>query len=199
MLDPAIGKSNGVGAKDIAGSISCLSSVEGSLGVVILDSILVSVRLISVLRSRGVGRLAVGSGIGRLPGVHNIRNIAAVSVRHLVIDRLQTTVRQNDGIRAGGGVAVPLFAGVDLHAVVVVHAVVVGVDGGLVVGRGVGRGGGGVGRGVAVAGCVISDGQSGDGGKNNEDLKSNSDKVVLFFSMENVNLEKLVQFWLLRN
>jgi hypothetical protein len=127
--------------------------------------------------SRGVGRLAVG-GIGRLTGVHNIRNIAAVGVRHLVIDRLQTTVRQNDGIRAGGGVAVPLFAGVDLHSVVVVHAVVVGVDGGLVVGRGVGRGGGGVGRGVAVAGCVISDGQSGDGGKNNEDLKSNSDKVV---------------------
>jgi hypothetical protein len=62
MLDPAIGKSNGVGAKDIAGSISCLSSVEGSLGVVILDSILVSVRLISVLRSRGVGRLG---GISR--------------------------------------------------------------------------------------------------------------------------------------
>jgi hypothetical protein len=121
--------------------------------------------------SRGVGRLA---GIGRLPGVHNIRNIAAVGVRYLVIDRLQTTVRKDDGIRAGGGVTVTLFAGVDLHAVVVVHAVVVGVDGRLVVGRGVGRG-------VAVAGCVVSDGQSSDSGKNNEDLKSNIDKVVLFF------------------
>ncbi len=128
--------------------------------------------------SRGVGRLAVGGGgIGRLTGVHNVRNIAAVSVRHLVIDCLQTTVGKDDGIRTGGGVAVPLFAGVDLHSVVVVHAVVVGVDGGFVVGRGVGRGGG-VGRGVAVAGSVVSDGQSGDGGKNNEDLKSNSDKVV---------------------
>ena len=125
--------------------------------------------------SGGVGRLAVGGGgIGRLPGVHNIRNIAAVGVRYLVTDRLQTTVGKDDGIRAGGGVAVTLFAGVDLHAVVVVHAVVVGVDGGLVVGRGVGRG-------VAVAGCVIGDSKSGDGGKNDEDLKSNSDKVVLFF------------------
>jgi hypothetical protein len=62
MLDPAVGKGNGVGAQDITGSISRLSSVEGSLGVVILDSILVSVRLISVLRSRGVGRLG---GISR--------------------------------------------------------------------------------------------------------------------------------------
>jgi hypothetical protein len=58
MLDPAVGKGNGVGAQDITGSISRLSSVEGSLGVVILDSILVGVRLpwlSSVSRSRGIG------------------------------------------------------------------------------------------------------------------------------------------------
>jgi hypothetical protein len=72
MLDPAIGKSNGVGSKDIAGSISRLSSVEGSLGVVILDSILIGVGLpwLSVGRGRSIGRLggisrSRGWGIGR--------------------------------------------------------------------------------------------------------------------------------------
>jgi hypothetical protein len=65
MLDPAIGKGNRVGSENIAGSISRLSSVEGSLGVVILDSILVGVRLpgLSVGRSRGISRLgSIGRG-----------------------------------------------------------------------------------------------------------------------------------------
>jgi hypothetical protein len=63
-LDPAIGKGNGVGSKNIAVSISRLSSIEGSLGVVILDSILVGVGLrdLSIGRSWGIGRLG---GIGR--------------------------------------------------------------------------------------------------------------------------------------
>ncbi len=82
-----------------------------------------------------------------------------------------------------------MFAGVDLHAVVVVHAVVVGVHGGFVVGRG----GGGVGRGVAVAGCVVGDSESSDsGGKNNEDLKSNSDKVVALLLTKNWSRNKLI-------
>ena len=110
--------------------------------------------------SRGVGRLGI-SGIGRLTGVHNIGDVAAVGVSDLVVDGLQTTVGERHGVGAGGGVAVPLLAGVELGAVVIVHGVVVGVDGGLVVG---GRGG------VAVPGCVIGGGDGGQS-KNNEDLR----------------------------
>jgi hypothetical protein len=117
----------------------------------------------SSIGSRGVGRLGSVGRIGRLTGVDNIGDVAAVSIAHLVVDSLQATVGKGDGIGAGGGVAVPLFAGVDLHAVVVVHGVVVGVDGGLVVGGG--RGG------VTVAGCVIGESHSGDGGENNDDLQ----------------------------
>jgi hypothetical protein len=65
MLDPAIGKSNRVGSENIAGSITRLSSIEGSLGVVILDSILVGVGLrdISIGRSWGISRLgSIGRG-----------------------------------------------------------------------------------------------------------------------------------------
>jgi hypothetical protein len=64
VLDPAIGKGNGVRSKDIAVSISRLSSVEGSLGVVILDSVLVGVGLpgLSVGRGRSIGGLGcIGS------------------------------------------------------------------------------------------------------------------------------------------
>jgi hypothetical protein len=113
--------------------------------------------------SRGVGGLGSVGRIGRLTGVHNIGDVAAVSIAHLIVDSLKTTVGQGDGIRPGGGVAVPLLTRVNLHAVVVVHGVVVGVDGGLVVGGS--RGG------VAVAGCVVGESHSGDGGEKNDDLK----------------------------
>ena len=63
MLDPAVGKGNRVGAQDITVGISRLSSVEGSLGVVILDSILVSVRL-PRFRGRGIDRLGCISRSG---------------------------------------------------------------------------------------------------------------------------------------
>jgi hypothetical protein len=67
MLDPAVGKGNRVGPDDITDSISRLGSVEVGLGVVILDSILVSVRL-PRLRSRGIdrlGRISRSGCIGR--------------------------------------------------------------------------------------------------------------------------------------
>ena len=70
MLDPSIGKSNRVGSKHIAIGISRLSSVEGSLGVIILDSILVGVGL-PWLRSWGIHRLR---GIGRCRGIGGGRN-----------------------------------------------------------------------------------------------------------------------------
>merc|ERR1719320_988434 len=75
-LGPAIRKSNGVGSGDGTIAIRGLSSVEGSLGVVISNTILVGVGLRSLLvLSRGViggsrlvgrGRGVVGSGL-----VHN--------------------------------------------------------------------------------------------------------------------------------
>jgi hypothetical protein len=138
--------------------------------------------------SGGVGRLHIRR-IGGLTSVDHVGDVAAVSVVHLIVDRLQATVGQGDRVGAGGGVAVPLLTGVDLHAaVVVVHGVVVGVHGRLVVGRswgvggsrgvaggsrGVGGSGGVAGgsRGVAVAGRIISIGHSGDGGEyTKEDL-----------------------------
>jgi hypothetical protein len=67
MLDPAVGKGNWVGPNDITDSISRLGSVEVGLGVVILDSILVSVRL-PRFRSRGIdrlGRISRSGCIGR--------------------------------------------------------------------------------------------------------------------------------------
>ncbi len=149
--------------------------------------------------SRGVGSGGVGRRIGGLTSVDHIGDVAAVSVVHLIVDRLETTVGQGHRVGTGGGVAVPLLTGVDLHAAVVVHGVVVGVHGRLVVGRSWGVGGsrgvaggsrgvggsGGVGgsrgvaggsrgvaggsRGVAVAGRIISIGQSGDGGEDNKE------------------------------
>jgi len=115
----------------------------------------------SVGGSRSVGGLAVGGGISSLTGVHNIRDKAAVGVPNRVADRLQATVGQDHRVGAGGRGAVALLAGVYLHAVVVVHGVVVGVDGGRVIGGG----------GVAVAGCVVGDGDGGRGGKNDENLQ----------------------------
>ena len=67
MLDPSIGKSNRVGSKHIAIGISRLSSVEGSLGVVILDPVLVGVGhpwLSSISRLGGISR-SWGRGISR--------------------------------------------------------------------------------------------------------------------------------------
>ena len=110
---------------------------------------------------RGVGRLGIGGGIGRLAGIHNIGDIAAVGVRHLVVDGLEATVGQRHRVGADGGVAVPLLPGVDLDAVVVVNAVVVGVHRRLVV-----YGGGG----VAVERAVVGNGHSGEGGKSDDDL-----------------------------
>jgi hypothetical protein len=154
-------------------------------------------------RGRNVGSRGIGSGgVGRLhirridglTSVDHIGDVAAVSVVHLIVDRLETTVGQGHRVGTGGGVTVPLLAGVDLHAVVVIgHGVVVGVHGWLVVGRswgvggsrGVASGSRGVGwsrgvggsrgvaggsRGVAVAGRIISIGHSGDGGEDKEDL-----------------------------
>merc|ERR1719320_328391 len=75
-LGPAIRKSNGVGSSDGTVAIRGLSSVEGSLGVVISNTILVGVGLRSLLvLSRGVigGSRLVGRGRGVVGGglVHN--------------------------------------------------------------------------------------------------------------------------------
>merc|ERR1719320_731356 len=75
-LGPAIRESNGVGSGDGTIAIRGLSSVEGSLGVVISNTILVGVGLRSLLvLSRGVigGSRLVGRGRGVVGGglVHN--------------------------------------------------------------------------------------------------------------------------------
>ena len=67
MLNPAVREGHRVGPNDVAHSISRLSSVEGSLGVVILDSVLVGVGLpwlSSISRLGGISR-SRGRGISR--------------------------------------------------------------------------------------------------------------------------------------
>merc|ERR1719491_1205124 len=43
VLDPAVGKSNGVGSLSVTGTVAALSGVEVRVGVVIGDSVLVGV------------------------------------------------------------------------------------------------------------------------------------------------------------
>ena len=79
MLDSAIGKSNRVRSLDIAGSIRGLLSVEGSLGVVISNSVgvgvgrdLISIFLSLVSRSRGmVGGSSMGNNWGSVDSMSN--------------------------------------------------------------------------------------------------------------------------------
>merc|ERR1712123_175758 len=67
MLGTAVGKSNIVRSRHNTGSISSLSSVEVSLGVVISNSVGVGVRLINMgrLNIRGCGMVSRGWGICR--------------------------------------------------------------------------------------------------------------------------------------
>merc|ERR1712012_1045715 len=78
-LDSAIGKSNSVGSLDIAGSIRSLLSIEGSLGVVISNSVgvgvggdLISIFLSLVSRGRGmVGGSGMGNNWGSVDSMSN--------------------------------------------------------------------------------------------------------------------------------
>merc|ERR1712123_539329 len=67
MLGTAVGKSNIVRSRHNTGSISSLSSVEVSLGVVISNSVGVGVRLINMgrLNIRGCGMVSRGWGVCR--------------------------------------------------------------------------------------------------------------------------------------
>merc|ERR1719471_2188492 len=81
-LDSAIGKSNSVGSLDIAGSIRSLLSIEGSLGVVISNSVgvgvggdLISIFLSLVSRGRGmVGWSSVGNNSRSMVGGSGMGN-----------------------------------------------------------------------------------------------------------------------------
>merc|ERR1719412_3034034 len=65
VLGPAVRKSNRVGALDIAVVITSLSSVEGSLGVVVSNSVLEGVGLGGLVIGNGVvgGGMVGGSGV----------------------------------------------------------------------------------------------------------------------------------------
>ena len=63
MLDTSIGKSNGVGAGNVGGTIGLLLSVEVSLGVVISDGV-----------GEGVGGDLIGVGLGLVGGSGLVSN-----------------------------------------------------------------------------------------------------------------------------
>merc|ERR1711922_26210 len=85
VLGPAVRKSNRVGALDIAVVITGLSSVEGSLGVVVSNSVLEGV---------GLGGLVIGNGVVGVGdrGVHSMD-------RGSVVDR---DVDNGDSVVDGG-------------------------------------------------------------------------------------------------
>merc|ERR1712226_959638 len=66
MLDPAVGKGNGVRALSVAGTVAALASVEVGVGVVVSDGVVVGVggNLIGVHLSNGVGN-RVGNSVDR--------------------------------------------------------------------------------------------------------------------------------------
>ena len=117
----------------------------------------------------GGGLVGRGRGVLGLAGVGDIGDVSAVGIGDVVGDGLDPAVGKVDGVGAGGGVSVPVLAGVEPGAGVVIgDGVVVGVHGGLVIGggRGVGRGRlvGSRGRGVAIPRGVIGGGKGQDGG-----------------------------------
>merc|ERR1712025_52409 len=64
VLDPAVGKGNGVRALSVAGTVAALASVEVGVGVVVSDGVVVGVGgdLIGVHLSNGVGN-RVGNSV----------------------------------------------------------------------------------------------------------------------------------------
>ena len=119
----------------------------------------------------GFGGLVGGSGLVFLSvsGVLNISNVSIVSINS-VGHSLGTAVREEDVVRAAGGLSVPVFAGAKVDSMVVIENFVsVVVVGGFAVLGFVVRGSRFVGRGGPIG--IVSDGNSHDSEKSNEDLK----------------------------
>merc|ERR1712209_164421 len=94
VLDSAIGKSNRVGSLDIAGSIRGLLSVEGSLGVVISDSVGV-----------GVGGDLIGVGLSMVSwsgGVVGWSSVDSVGNNWSSVDSVSNRVSNNWSVDSMG-------------------------------------------------------------------------------------------------
>ena len=109
-----------------------------------------------------------------ISGILNISNVSIVSINS-VGHSLGTAVREENVVRAGGGLSVPVFASAKVDSrVVILNFVSVVVVGGFAVLGFVVRGSWFVGRGGLVGWGgpvgIVSDGNSHDSEKSNEDL-----------------------------